>query len=576
MELPAPSAKDIAEASVVSAQQSGHQFEIQLGHMCNNRCVFCVSGHLSKMRMVKPLDAQPILDIISNARENGAERLIFLGGEPTLQPAFFPALEHSASLGFSEIVIFTNGVKLGLDGFIDRCLALGDFTWRISIQGANEAAHVAVTEKPNSFKRIVKGIRMLQERGQRVTANMCVTEASYRSLPDYPELVETYDIKQLHIDIVRPASSGIRTPEYLREIMPQYSKMAPFYAEMLEGFDKTNPDFDINVGNLPYCVLPEWGHRIHHAGENTVTHSANIDGLDEAPVNKYEVHRAQRRHMDKCSTCAFRMRCTGVFSDYLDIYGEDEFSPVSLDALREFDPNRNSFTVLASPLVQPLVVALRTEPMPGWSVGSHFVDARSRRIDLELRRKDGGGGVLYFGPREGCGSAVDMPPVVFETEEYRVGLSVNGWFDDSELVEVMRWCVSKLSQEDWPAVVTPLDESVVVAARGDDPLLVHGRARMLHMVRRLQYQARFGGWRYGGSKMRADGNGVDVSVVGPEGMGVLVTIEVAVIDGRSKVDADFELLAETEPRVARPAIEAIIETLKAAERARRNRRARRP
>ena len=575
MELPVPSAQDLAEASVVSAQQSGHQFEIQLGHMCNNRCVFCVSGHLSKMRLVRPLEAQPILDIISEARENGAERLIFLGGEPTLQPAFFPALEHSASLGFSEIVIFTNGVRLGLDGFIDRCLALGDFTWRISIQGANEAAHVAVTEKPNSFKRIVKGIQMLQERGQRVTANMCVTEASYRSLPDYPDLVAEYDIKQLHIDIVRPASSGVRTTEYLQAIMPQYSLMAPYYDEMLAGFQRSDPDFDINVGNLPYCVLPRWGHQIHHAGENTVTHSANIDGLDEAPVNKYEVHKAQRRHMDKCRTCAFRPRCTGVFSDYLDIYGEDEFEPVSLDALRGFDPDRNNFTVLAAPLLLPLLHAVRDRKIDGWEIGSHFVDARSRRIDLTLRRADGGAVLLYFGPREGCGKLVEMPPVVFETSEYRMGVAVEGWFDEAELLDCLRWCTSELSEAVGVDVVAPLDEAAVAAARGDDPLLVHGRARMLNMVRRLQYQARFNGWRYAGSEIRPDGNAAEITVVGPEGMGVVLTITAAVADGRSKVDADFDLLPETDPAVARPAVEAVAATLRAAEKARRARQARR-
>ena len=575
MELPAPSAQDLAEASVVSAQQSGHQFEIQLGHMCNNRCVFCVSGHLSKMRMVRPLEAQPILDIITNARENGAERLIFLGGEPTLQPAFFPALEHSASLGFSEIVIFTNGVRLGLDGFIDRCLALGDFTWRISIQGANEEAHVAVTEKPNSFKRIVKGIRMLQERGQRVTANMCVTEASYRSLPDYPELVSTYDIKQLHIDIVRPASSGIRTTEYLKAIMPQYSLMAPYYDRMLAGFEASNPDFDINIGNLPYCVLPQWGHKIHHAGENTVTHSANLDGLDEAPVNKYEVHKAQRQHMEKCSGCAFRPRCTGVFGDYLDIYGEDEFEPVSLEALRGFDPQRNNFTVLAAPLLRPLLKATREGGCAGWTVGSHFVDARSRRIDLTFQRSEGGAVLLYVAPRVGCGKSVDTPPVVFETTDYRVGLAVDGWFEQDELLEFARWATARLAEAENVDVVAALDEDRVLAARGDDPLLVHGRARMLNMVRRLQYQARFNGWRYAGSEIASSGNSAEIKVVGPEGMGVIVTITAAVVDGRSKVDADFDLLAETDPNVARPAVEAIAMTLRAAEKARRARRARR-
>ena len=28
-----------------------HQIELQLGHVCNNRCVFCVSGQLTEQRL---------------------------------------------------------------------------------------------------------------------------------------------------------------------------------------------------------------------------------------------------------------------------------------------------------------------------------------------------------------------------------------------------------------------------------------------------------------------------------------------------------------------------------------------
>ncbi len=30
------------------------RFEIQLSHVCNNRCVFCVSGQMTELRMAKP------------------------------------------------------------------------------------------------------------------------------------------------------------------------------------------------------------------------------------------------------------------------------------------------------------------------------------------------------------------------------------------------------------------------------------------------------------------------------------------------------------------------------------------
>ena len=60
------------------------------------------------------------------------------------------------------------------------------------------------------------GLGELQRRGQLVTTNMCVNERSYRSLPHYPELLKQYGVRQLHVDIVRPESTGERDEAYLR------------------------------------------------------------------------------------------------------------------------------------------------------------------------------------------------------------------------------------------------------------------------------------------------------------------------------------------------------------------------
>ena len=49
------------------------QVEIQLGHMCNNRCVFCVSGQRTAMREALPVAAEPVLEKLREARAQGIE-----------------------------------------------------------------------------------------------------------------------------------------------------------------------------------------------------------------------------------------------------------------------------------------------------------------------------------------------------------------------------------------------------------------------------------------------------------------------------------------------------------------------
>ena len=110
------------------------------------------------------------------------------------------------------------------------------------------AAHPTAPERPDSFRRIVHGLERLKSLEQRVTVNLCVNEASYRSLPQYPDLVARYGVQQLHVDIVRPSSTGDRDADYLRAIMPRYTDMAPSFDAMLTRFARELPGFDVNVG----------------------------------------------------------------------------------------------------------------------------------------------------------------------------------------------------------------------------------------------------------------------------------------------------------------------------------------
>ena len=51
-------------------------------------------------------------------------------------------------------------------------------------------------------------------------------------------------------------------------MLPHYSKLVPYLDRMIAGFP---PGFDVNIGNLPYCVAPHLAKWIHHDGEQTFT-----------------------------------------------------------------------------------------------------------------------------------------------------------------------------------------------------------------------------------------------------------------------------------------------------------------
>ncbi len=536
----------------MTSSGSGHKFEIQLGHLCNNRCVFCSSGQLTAMKIARPVPLDPIIEALEQARAAGATHLTFLGGEPTIHKGFLEALAKAVELGFEQIVIFTNGVMFPHPGFIESVLALGNFEWRISIQGATEEAHVATTERPQSFQRILHGLGVLQANGQLVTANMCVNDRSYESLPAYPELLKKYGVKQLHVDIVRPESTGERDGDYLRELMPQYSKMAPYYDEMLAGFEAWDPDFDINVGNLPYCVLPKWGSRVHHGGQETVTKSSDGTGLEDA-MNKYEWQASLRTHLPRCEECVFRSRCTGIFRVYLELHGEDEFQPISREQLIALDPDRTNFVLLSEPLLTPLRDALAAESLPaGWRMCREVTEDRRRLVEMELEHESGQPLRLRF-VRPGASSSA-----VVATRDYDLEAEADVAMPVEPLGEMLEWVRAGLDEA--------TDETVELAPDAIEctlrsSLMARGRKRVMLLAARIQSRFDLRGWQLGELRWSAAGV-AELVAQGPQGASVALRFNLGSRDNRTQVGVDFEVAEDCDQATVKPAVDRIVSLLR--------------
>jgi wyosine [tRNA(Phe)-imidazoG37] synthetase (radical SAM superfamily) len=556
-----PSAQQRAEASTVTTSRAGHQFEIQLGHMCNNRCLFCSSGQLTGIGLARPIPIDPIISAIEDAHRGGARRLTFLGGEPTLHRGFLAALRRAVELGFAEIVIFTNGVVLPQPGFLDTVCALGRFEWRISIQGGNEAAHVAVTRRKHSFQRIVEGLELLRGRGQRITVNLCMNEESYRSLPDFPALVRRYGIDQLHADVIRPASVGATSDAYLRAIMPRYALMVPYLREMLEGFAAHDPGFDVNVGNLPYCLMPDWASHIHHGGEPTVTRACDAEGL-EPDVDKYAWHASMRRHVPKCEGCVFRASCSGVFGEYLALYGDEELRPITRAELAAVDRAGRSFVLLVEPYLRGLRATL-AEGVAGFTLARWSEDALSRRVEVRLEAAGGAVVELRCTPPTG-----DTDDSAFRTDRFGIALAIAGQPGAASLRALLAALAAALDGGLAPSDAPParleraLDvEAIVARAAGPDPLR-RGRALVLQWVRAVERQGRFGPWRYTGARAREGGPGSVVELRGDDGGRIDLLFALGLQDGRPQLSFDYRAAEGTPEDTARAVAGEVLRALR--------------
>ena len=457
------------------------QVEIQLGHMCNNRCVFCVSGQRTAMGEAFPLEVEPILARIREAWERGHRKITLLGGEPTLQPGFMRVVRECVDLGFEDIVIFTNGVKTARAAVIDEVRATGGrFTWRISIQGATKESHERTTRKPGSFDRILRTLEHLRERGERITVNMCVVQSNYESVDRFPELLQPYGVQQLHLDMVRPMDAGARSEEELRAMIPRYSDMVGPLTRMVDGFPE---GFDVNIGNVPYCIAPGLATHIHHDGQRTDTIAIDHDDRLSRPWNKYLVKRRDKIKPPSCAECVFERQCSGVFEAYEAFHGTEELVPIRHDRLAEIDPGRRFLALHLRPTL---------ETLRGWRVEergveeAHLVLEGDPDLHVALRREGAPGAVGRF---DGFSVHVVSTPVARD-----------------EGLAAMRDLGRQLA-EAGHRIVHPI---------GDDALGLSARS-IIQRLGRLRSAAPFGDLRWRALTSSPDGHRAELDLVGPAG-----------------------------------------------------------
>jgi MoaA/NifB/PqqE/SkfB family radical SAM enzyme len=472
--------------------------------MCNNRCVFCVSGQRTEQREAFPVLGDPVIERLRDARGRGIEKVTLLGGEPTIQPDFLRIVRSAVDLGFREIVIFTNGVKTARAGFVDEILGTGGtFTFRLSFQGATGRAHDRTTKKLGSFERLVETMRNLRARSQRITVNMCVVRSNYESVESFPALLQPFGVEQLHLDMIRPLDAGVRTEDEMRAMLPRYSDMVPHLERMVAGFPA---GFDVNIGNLPYCIAPSLAPVIHHDGQTTLTVAVDhADALSE-PWDKYLVKRRDKLKIESCSECVFNDRCSGIFDTYARFYGTEELVPVTRHRLKVLDPEFRLFTLHA----QPWLDALRTfDGVENVHIDSHQERVHVRFADFALFVQRPGGGI--------AGSdafSLHVPK----------GVTLNG-----RTLAIARSVFERLVSAAGARVLHDLGPLSEVTQAAD--------WRIGRCLERLRRNAPFGALRWEGVTVANDGRGGTVALRHDDGTGI--TLKFAV-DG-DRVRAGYEL-----------------------------------
>ncbi len=111
---------EFSEEEIQRAVAEGRllSMEIEFSRICNFRCSYCYVP--TKSQLNNELTRQEIKDVILQAKELGAGKIIILGGEPSIYPHIQEMITFLSGQGLA-IELFTNGT--GIDADLARVLA---------------------------------------------------------------------------------------------------------------------------------------------------------------------------------------------------------------------------------------------------------------------------------------------------------------------------------------------------------------------------------------------------------------------------------------------------------------------
>lgn len=170
---------------------------------CNLKCPYCYADAGEAYPF--ELTTQELMDIVSDTKRLGANKIVFTGGEPLLRRDLFEVASYAKEIGL-ETELLTNGILINSSN-IQEIKASFDYVG-VSIDGSTKEIHEKL-RGPNTFHKTLLGIDLLAEAGISLSFNTVVTRLNFRDIPNLARLAYSFqsEVYQTHQHI--PIGRGV-------------------------------------------------------------------------------------------------------------------------------------------------------------------------------------------------------------------------------------------------------------------------------------------------------------------------------------------------------------------------------
>lgn len=332
--------------------------------ICNERCKFCYYLDMIDNPGIAPTKEIPL----GGARHRDLDRLktelaIYkhyydfthvdvTGGEPTIFPGLFELVQHAADIGLKPCII-SNGQ---IPGCWEKLRDHGLHDVLLSIHGFQEDQD-AITQKKGSWDQLLRTFKKLQKMDFSFRTNCVVGIWDYQYLPELAKFIAKEVRPRIHNFIVFNPHEGNqwgRDYEGTRrkfEEQAGYQTVAPNLKKAIDTL--VNAGIWPNVRFMPMCLMEgyeqyicnfyQWQFDPHEWFYHQYSHKNLLKrvklateagfyggGIDAALayVGK-QIETNNNVYAKTCKECSYFKICDGIYPQYEQFFGLNEFKPVN-------------------------------------------------------------------------------------------------------------------------------------------------------------------------------------------------------------------------------------------------------
>lgn len=302
--------------------------ELNLWYLCNNNCLFCMSG-ITKTKLTKFEEFEVLKNEIINLKTKWYTSIWFLGWEPTIHPNFLEIVEFTKNNWFNNIEVVSNWLKFADKKFLINAIKSWITRIWISIHSINNKEEEILTwgipgilvNKINAVKNIIDCYdKWLLNK--EISISTVISKINYKGIKKLILFLYKIWVKSFRINFIQLEWNSTKN----------YDLLAIKYEEFEENFldiiwlNKQFSDIRINFEAIPWCFswldyneyLKYWEQNSDR--EKDKISRDDIDLKSRDIINQLDRRKELKWYLKKCDKCKIKWECEWIWRRYINFF----------------------------------------------------------------------------------------------------------------------------------------------------------------------------------------------------------------------------------------------------------------